>query len=106
MDEKVQWLSVEGKRVSVEAEGTAALKASMASYFKSCPTCRSSLEWVQSAGSRVTALERASWVGARGPASQTSLSVYEFSDRGIARVYYFPAERDTQAAPKQAPRQP
>ena len=101
VDEKIQWLSVEGAKVGVEAEGKAALKASMESYFKSCPTCRSSLEWAQSAGSRVTALERASWASKSGPLSQISLSVYEFSDRGIARVYYFPAERDKQAARKQ-----
>lgn len=95
-DENVQWLSVDGAKVSVETEGKAALRESMGRYFRSCPSCKSSLEWIQSAGSRVTALERASWSGKSGAKSQRSLSVYEFLGGKILRVYYFPAEVDAQ----------
>lgn len=95
-DESVQWLIVEGPKVSVETEGKAALRESMGRYFRSCPSCKSSLEWIQSAGSRVTALERASWFGKSGAKSQRSLSVYEFRGDKILRVYYFPAEVDAQ----------
>jgi len=94
--ENIQWLTVEGTKVSVETEGKAALRGSMERYFHSCQSCRSSLEWVQIAGSRVTAMERASWSGSSGPKSQRSLSVYEFQGGKIVRVYYFPAEADTQ----------
>lgn len=93
-DERVQWLSVDGASVSVETEGKAALRESMGRYFRSCPSCKSSLEWIQSAGARVTALERASWSGKSGAKSQSSLSVYEFRGGKILRVYYFPAEVD------------
>jgi len=50
---------------------------------------------VKTAGSRVTAFERARWTNRSGVAvSQAGLSVYELKDGGILRVYYFPAERD------------
>ena len=93
-DENVQWLSVDGAKISVETEGKAALRESMVRYFRSCPTCKSSLEWIQRAGSRVTAMERASWSGKNGAKSQSGLSVYEFRGNKILRVYYFTAEVD------------
>jgi len=94
-DENVQWLSVDGAKVSVHTEGKAALRESMARYFRNCPSCKSSLEWVKSAGSRVTAMERASWSVMSRAKLQRSLSVYEFRDGKILRVYYFPADADT-----------
>jgi hypothetical protein len=93
--EKIQWMIIDGAKISVETEGRAALRASMERYFRSCSSCRSSLEWVQTAGSRVTAMERASWSGKDGAKSQRSLSVYEFQEGKILRVYYFPAEAVT-----------
>ncbi len=93
-DENIQWLIVDGAKVSVETEGRLKLGESMRRYFRSCPSCKSSLEWTQRAGSRVTAMERASWSGKSGPKSQSSLSVYEFRGDKILRVYYFPAEVD------------
>jgi hypothetical protein len=93
-DENIQWLMVEGAKVSIETEGKAALRASMTRYFRSCASCKSSLEWTQRAGSRVTAMERASWTGNSGLKSQKSLSVYEFRGDKILRVYYFSAEVD------------
>ena len=93
--ENIQWLLIDGAKVTIETEGKAALRESMERYFRSCPSCRSSLEWVQIAGSRVTAMERASWSGRDGAKSQRSLSVYEFREGKIFRVYYFPVEADT-----------
>ncbi len=92
VNEKVQWLNLNGSNVSVEAEGKSALRETMERYFQSCPTCKSSLEWIQTAGGRVTAMERATWSTKTGARAQRSLSVYEFSDGKILRVYYFPAE--------------
>jgi len=94
MAENIQWLHINGTKVSIEADGKAALRESMERYFSSCSSCKSSLEWVQIAGSRVTAMERASWSAKSGPKSQRSLSVYEFSSGKILRVYYFPVEAE------------
>ncbi|MGH7336331.1 MAG: nuclear transport factor 2 family protein [Myxococcota bacterium] len=89
----IEWASVDGAKVSIETAGKEALRASMTSYFASCSTCRSTLEWVSVGGSRVAALERASWTAKDGSAkSQASLSVYELAGGKIARVYYFAAE--------------
>jgi len=93
IEDEFQWLSVNGAQIAIEAEGKAELRKSMKSYFASCPSCRSSLVWTKSAGNLVTALERATWAGKDGTMSQMSLSVYEFGETGIRRVYYFPAER-------------
>ena len=93
-DENIQWLMVDGAKVSVETEGKAALRESMVRYFRSCPSCKSSIEWIQKAGSRVTVMERASWSGKSGARSQSSLSVYEFRGDKIMRGYYFSAEVD------------
>ena len=90
----IEWLSVEGTRVAVETSGRAALREALVGYYQGCPSCRSSLEWMETAGSRVAAYERASWTDKDGVArSQTSLSVYELVGNKIARVYYFPVER-------------
>jgi hypothetical protein len=92
--EGIQWINLDASSMNIEAEGKEALRGNMTKYFQQCPTCRSELVWVRSAGSRVTALERASWKARTGAMSQSSLSVYEFKDGLILRVYYFPAEKD------------
>jgi hypothetical protein len=91
-DDDIKWLSINGAKISIETEGKTALKTAMEKYFSECPTCKSSLEWVQIAGSRITAMEIARWTSKSGPKEQSSLSVYEFQGGKIARVYYFPAE--------------
>jgi hypothetical protein len=91
-DDEIEWLSVSKHEIGVEARGKTALRESLEGYFQSCSSCRSELEWTRLAGSRVVALERASWERADGPASQRSLSVYEFDGDRITRVYYFPSE--------------
>jgi hypothetical protein len=94
VDERVQWLNVDGSKITVETEGRQALRASLEKYFRSCPSCQSSLEWLQVAGSRVTAKEKASWRSKDETRAQSSLSVYEFQQGKILRVYYFPAEAE------------
>jgi len=98
VDDNVQWLSVNEAKVTIETEGKHALGESMVRYFRSCPSCKSSLESVQKAGSRVTAMERATWSGKSGLKSQAGLSVYEFRNGKILRVYYFPVDADARPA--------
>jgi len=65
----------------------------MKGYFKSCPSFRSSLLKVMATQERISAWEEASWQTESGRKAQTSLSVYEFKDGLIQRVYYFPSEK-------------
>lgn len=89
----VQWLSVNGDSISIETNGKAALVSAMNDYFKSCPTCRSSLTELVASRDRVSAVEVATWHGKDGPKMQSGIAVYEFSGGLIRRVYYFPAEK-------------
>jgi hypothetical protein len=93
VSDDIQWLSVAGDKITVETQGKAKLRESMAAYFKSLPSVKSELEWVRVTASRVAALERATWQGKSGPKSQASLSVYEFTGGLISRVYYYPVEK-------------
>lgn len=88
----VEWLSVDGAKISVETSGKDALRKSMTAYFKSCPTCRGAVDIRTVTAARVAAVETASWTDASGPRSQKSLSVIEFHDGRVRRVYYFPVE--------------
>jgi hypothetical protein len=93
-DDTIQWLTVEGTGVAVEANGKDALKLTILQYWSGCASCHSKLRWTQSSATRVVALEEASWTNKDGQEkSQQSLSVYEFRDDKIVRVYYFPAEK-------------
>ena len=94
VDDNIQWMSIDGAKISIEVEGKAPLRKYMEGYYQSCKSCRSELVSVQMIGSRVTAMERASWTGKDGPRSQKSMSVYEFRNGKIFRVYYFPIEHD------------
>lgn len=89
--EDVQWLSVDGDEVSVETEGKGALVSAMDDYFSACATCQSRVVSIIASGTRVSAVEEASWTGESGPRSQRAVSVYELSGDRIRRVYYFPA---------------
>ena len=93
VSDDIQWLSVAGDKITVETQGKPKLRESMAAYFKSTPSAKSELEWVQVTASRVAALERAAWQSKSGPKSQAGLCVYEFRDGLISRVYYYPVEK-------------
>ncbi|MFK8051534.1 MAG: nuclear transport factor 2 family protein [Woeseiaceae bacterium] len=90
--EDLQWLSIDGEKVAEETGDKDQLRAAMLSYFESCSSCRSRFIHVFSTGSRVAALEEASFDTQSGRRQQRSLSVYEFSGHLIRRVYYFPVE--------------
>ena len=89
----VQWLTVDGQKVSVETSSKEELRKSMVGYFKSCPSCKSRIATLFSTGSRVSALEIASHETPKGMREHRSLAVYEFSGSLVKRVYYFPVEK-------------
>lgn len=91
--DEIEWLSINGEKISTETKGKDELIKTVDSYFKSCPSCRTRLTNIASTPNRVSAIEIASWQGKNGSKSQRSISVYEFSGELISRVYYFPAEK-------------
>lgn len=89
---EVEWLSVDGAAVAVEARGRDALRESLAGYFAWCPSCRSEVEVYQSVGPYTSTLEHASWTTAAGEAKrQSAIAVYELADGLVRRVWYYPA---------------
>ncbi len=93
MAPNIQWLNVDGEKISSEGSSREGIGASMKKYFKSCPTCRSRLDGVVATPNRLTAVEVAQWKSGAASKEQRSVSVYEFAGPLISRVYYFPAER-------------
>lgn len=94
LDNDVQWMSLNGSELAIEADGRAALITGMKDYFASLPSARSHIEQSMVTGRYVTVLERASWIGRDGEArSQSALAVYEIRDAKVLRVWYYPAQR-------------
>ncbi len=89
----ILWLNINASSTSAEVSSKEQLLKGMGSYFKSCPTCRSSHAGLISTPNRVSAVEVAEWTKDGVRHTQRSISVYEFSGKLISRVYYFPAER-------------
>lgn len=89
---EIQWLSIVGDELRLEAEGRDALGKALRGYFESLPSSRSTIEAMMPSGRRVSVRERAEWETPSGPRSQSALSVYEIADGLIRRVWYFPAE--------------
>ncbi len=85
----VQWLTVDGDKISVDTAGQAALRDSMKSYFASLPTVRSTFESTMVAGPYVTVVERARWQGKSGERTQAALAVYQVQEGKVRRVWYY-----------------
>ncbi|WP_376692927.1 nuclear transport factor 2 family protein [Wenzhouxiangella sp. EGI_FJ10409] len=92
VDPDIQWLSVDGDRISVETDGAEALAEAMRGYFEAVPSTRSSIESMMVSGQRVSVRERAHWESSGQPRSQAALAVYEIAEGRIVRVWYFSAE--------------
>lgn len=90
----IEWLTISESTVLIETRGQEALGASLRSYFDSCPTCQATVEVSSVNGNFVSAVETATWQSKEGVArAQSSLSVYEFVDGKIRRVWYYPAAK-------------
>jgi len=91
----VQWLYVTEQGVTQETSSKEALISTMATYFQQCPSCRSELGATVTTKRRLSTVETAIWIDAKGVEQrQQSLSVYEFNDaEEIRKVYYFPSEK-------------
>lgn len=91
VDDGFEWVFVRGHETAVETRGKTELRTSLAKYFESCPSCRSQIAWLRSVGDRVVALEVATWRVKDGIEARQSLSVYEFENDLLLRVFYFPS---------------
>lgn len=88
---EIQWLSIEGDSIAVQANGADELANSLRAYFESSPSSRSTVESMMEADRYVSVWERAHWELRGEPASQSALAVYEIENGRISRVWYYPA---------------
>ena len=93
LTDDVEWLSISGSEIAVEASGKPALREAMAGYFKSVPGARSEIEGSFVSGDYVVVRERAFWRHQGQERSQSALVVYQLVEGLIARVWYFPVEK-------------
>jgi hypothetical protein len=89
----IRWLRIDGETVHVEADGAEDLGDALRDYFDSVPSSRSRIDWIRTAGDRVSLRECARWRSDEQWREQCALSVYEIVDGRVATVWYFPAER-------------
>jgi hypothetical protein len=88
---EVEWLSVDGASLRVDARGHEALGAAMTAYFADTRDVQSVLEAILASGPYITVQERVFWDTAKGEErSQAALAVYEVRDGLVRRVWYFP----------------
>ena len=93
MHPDIEWLSVKGNEIIVEVSGKAALSEAMTSFFKDPNMATGSHRDWSINGNHVAVTEIASWTDKTGqPKSQSALTVYQFDDGLIRRVYYYPAQ--------------
>ncbi len=91
MHDEVQWLSVNGSKVDVFANGKADLAGQMESYFASPTATTSEIGGSVRDGRFVAVREIARWIDGKGNLkSQSALAVYEIESGLVRRVWYYP----------------
>lgn len=94
MHDDIQWLSIEGDKISVVANGKDDLVAQMHAYVTSGATTKSSIEGRVADGRHIAVREIARWTDQSGAAAQqSSLSVYEIEGGLVRRIWYYPVTR-------------
>lgn len=86
----VEWFTVAGAAISVEANGKQALLEGMRDYFESVRDVRAEIEATLPNLPFVATRERVYWQTDDGERSQASLAVYELEGGKVRRVWYFP----------------
>lgn len=89
--DSIEWYSVQGGEIAVEARGAQALESGMTSYFEALPSARSELTTLEVLGPWVTTHELARWTVQEEERTQASVGVYEVREGRVRRVWYFPA---------------
>ncbi len=86
---EMKWFTVSGATIMTETANQDDLRAFLVGYFKSCPSCRSKVSKMMTAGSRVSFTDTASWKTDKGTEFKDSFAVYEVENGLIVRAYYY-----------------
>lgn len=90
----IRWGYVEGAVYAQAGMGKAALREELQGYFAGVPTVTSEIVSMMANGDSIAITEQVSWTpnGSTEPTTSKALGVYQFRDRKIAAVWYFPRE--------------
>ena len=92
MHPDIEWVSVTGSEIQVHISGKDALSKKMQDWFKNPKLPTGSLKGWSLNGDYVAVTETAHWTTDAGEAkSQSALTVYQFQNGLIRRVYYYAA---------------
>lgn len=95
MHPNIEWLSVNGNNINVEINDKAALSEAILSFFENPNMATGTHKGWSINGEHVAVTETAHWINDKGQANQQSaLTVYQFEDKLIRRVYYYSAQVD------------
>ncbi len=92
MHPDIEWLSVSGNKITVEAKGKDILTEAMKGYFSDPNMPTGVLRNWSINGDYIAVTETAHWTSKAGETkSQSALTVYQLENDLIRRVYYYPA---------------
>jgi len=95
LTDDVEWWTVRGDAVAVEARGRDEIRAALEQYFASVPGVQTVIEESFDVGAFVAVRGRVSW---RDPDNeehtQIALAVYEVEAGKIQRAWYYPEQAD------------
>lgn len=95
MHPDIEWLSVTGNNITVEVSGKDNLSEAISSFFDNPNMATGTHQGWSVNGDYVAVTETAHWTDKNGhAASQSALTVYQFEDGLIRRVYYYPAQKN------------
>lgn len=97
MHDDIQWITIEDAQSSITTQGKEKLVKEMKGYFQSPGKVSSSLHGWSENGAFVSVIETASWTTKYvSPRSQSANAVYQLEDNLIRRVWYFPAQQQSE----------
>jgi hypothetical protein len=93
VDTAFRWYNIAGDSLQLVMAGRNSQRLALVRYFKAFSDVSSEISGVTANGPWVMVREQIRWTGAKGPAENVALAVYEVREGHIRRVFYFPAER-------------
>lgn len=94
MHPDIEWISVNGNEIEVAISGKKALSEAIKSFFEDPNMARGTHKGWSLNGDHVAVTETAHWTDKNGQARmQSALTVYQFENNLIRRVYYYPARQ-------------
>lgn len=91
--EKVEWLNVRGRKLSVSASGRGEITREMTRFFAGRTGARCVVEDAIVSGTSVAVRRRIFWQDGSSVKSEASLVVYQVKNGKVRRAWFYPTEK-------------